>query len=98
MVSIRSFNKLDDYLENNDFRKLVPKRMKLPRIGAVRESLKTFEKDGLIRVHDEILKKSRENKLYRNGTIDGLKVIALDGVELFSSKKKSCPKKRLSKK
>jgi len=90
MVSIRSFNKLDDYLENKDFRKLVPKKMKLPRIGTVRESLKTFEIDGLVRVHDEILKKSKQNKLYRDGTIDGLKVIALDGVELFSSKNKSC--------
>ena len=91
MLSIRSFNKLDDYLENNDFRKIIPKRMKLPRIGTVRGSLKTFEIDGLIRVHDEIVKKSKENKLYRNGTIDGLKVVALDGVELFESKKKNCP-------
>lgn len=92
MISTRSFNKLDDCLENNDFRKLVPKKLKMPRIGAVRDSLKTFEIDGLVRVHDEILKKSKENKLYRDGTIDGLKVAALDGVELFSSKKKSCPK------
>jgi hypothetical protein len=90
MISIRSFNKLDDYLENKDFRKLVPRKMKLPRIGTIRDSLKTFEIDGLVRVHDEILKKSKQNKLYRNGTIDGLKVVALDGVELFSSKKKSC--------
>ena len=91
MLSIRSFNKLDDYLENKDFRKIVPKKMKLPRIGAIRDSLKTFEIDELVRVHDEILKKSKENKLYRNGTIDGLKVVALDGVELFESTKKSCP-------
>jgi hypothetical protein len=90
MISIRSFNKLDDYLENGDFKKLVPKRMKLPRIGTIRDSLKTIEIDGLVRIHDEILKKSKENKLYRNGTIDGLKVVAIDGVELFSSKKKSC--------
>jgi predicted transposase YbfD/YdcC len=92
MVSIRSFNKLDDYLENKDFKKLVPKKMKLPRIGAIRESLKGFEIDGLVNIHDEILKKSKRNKLYRNGTIDELKVVALDGVELFSSKKKSCSK------
>jgi hypothetical protein len=91
MLSIRSFNKLDDYLENNDFRKIIPKRMKLPRIGTVRGSLKTFEIDGLVGVHDEILKESKKNKLYRNGTIDGLKVVALDGVELFESKKKNCP-------
>lgn len=91
MLSIRSFNKLDDYLENKDFRKIIPKRMKLPRIGTVRDSLKTFEIDGLIGVHDEILKESKKNKLYRNGTIDGLKVVALDGVELFESKKKNCP-------
>jgi hypothetical protein len=91
MISIRSFNKLDDYLENKDFRKLVPKKLKMPRIGTIRDSLKTFEIDGLVRTHDEILKKSKQNKLYRDGTIEGLKVVALDGVELFSSKKKSCP-------
>jgi predicted transposase YbfD/YdcC len=91
MISVRSFNKLDDYLENKNFRKLIPKKTKLPRIGAIRDSLKTFEVDGLIRIHDEILKKSKKNKLYRNGTIDGLKVAALDGVELFESTKKSCP-------
>ena len=38
MLKIRSFNQLDDYLEYNDFRGLVPKKMRLPRIDAIRDS------------------------------------------------------------
>ncbi|MBP2628260.1 MAG: transposase [Firmicutes bacterium] len=40
MLKIRSFNQLDDWLEHNDFRRIVPKRMRLPRIDAIRNSLK----------------------------------------------------------
>jgi hypothetical protein len=63
---IRSFNKLDDYLENKDFKKLGPQRMKLPRIGAIRESLKSFEIDRLVNIHDKILKKSNPTFLLKS--------------------------------
>jgi len=90
MVKIRSFNQLDDYLEHNDFRKLVPKKVRLPRIDAIRDSLKTFDLDSLDKMHNDIVNITKKNKLYRNGTIDGYKVVALDGVELFESTKKNC--------
>ena len=38
MLKIRSFNQLDDYLEYYDFKGLVPKKMRLPRIDAIRDS------------------------------------------------------------
>jgi hypothetical protein len=91
MLKIRSFNQLDDWLENNDFKKVVSKKMKLPRIDAIRDSLKGFEIETVEKMHDSIIKESRENKLFRDGTIDGYKVVAFDGVELFESTKKSCP-------
>ena len=43
MLKIRSFNQLDDWLEHNDFRRIVPKKMRLPRIDAIRDSLKVIE-------------------------------------------------------
>jgi len=91
MLKIRSFNQLDDWLENKDFKKIVPRKMKLPRIDVIRDSLKNFDLETLDYVHDSIIKKTKENKLVRNGTIDGYKVVAFDGVELFESTKKSCP-------
>ena len=90
MLKIRSFNQLDDWLENGDLNNLVPKKMRLPRIDAVRDSLKCFDVNGLESMHDSLIRESKNNKLFRDGTIDGYKVVAFDGVELFESTKKSC--------
>ena len=70
MLKIRSFNQLDDYLEYDDFRRLVPKKMRLPRIDAIRDSLKCFCLKSVEVVHSAIIKTSIQNKLVRNGTID----------------------------
>ena len=90
MLKIRSFNQLDDYLEYNDFKGLVPKKMRLPRIDAIRDSLKCFCLKSLQAMHSAIIRCSIQNKLVQNGTIDGYKVVAIDGVETFESTKKSC--------
>lgn len=88
MLKMRSFNQLDDWLEHNDFKRIVPRKMRLPRIDAIRDGLKVIEITDI--VHHSIIKTSIQNKLVQNGTIDGYKVMAFDGVELFESKKKSC--------
>jgi hypothetical protein len=90
MLKIRSFNQLDDWLENKDLVKLVPKKMRLPRIDAVRDSLKQFNIKSLGEMQNKIVRQSLNNKLVKNGTIDGYKVVGMDGVELFESTKKSC--------
>ena len=90
MLKIRSFNQLDDWLEHNDFRRIVPKKMRLPRIDAIRDSLKVIEISNIQTLHHSIISTSVKNKLVRNGTINGYKVVAFDGVELFKSTKKSC--------
>jgi len=41
-------------------------------------------------VHTDIIKTSIKNKVFRTGTLDGLKIVAIDGVELFESAKKCC--------
>ena len=85
MLKIRSFNQLDDWLEHNDFRRIVPRKLRLPRIDAIRDSLKVIEIKDIVALHHSIIRTSTKNKLVCNGTIDGYKVVAFDGVELFES-------------
>lgn len=92
MLQIRSFNRLERMLKRNKLKKLLPKNTKMPYIDAVRRSLSDFDLDGLKDFHSHIVKTTIKNKVFRNGTIDGLKVVALDGTELFESTKKCCDK------
>jgi predicted transposase YbfD/YdcC len=89
---LRSFNRLEHWLEKGRFKKLFPKKTRLPHIDAVRRSLSNFNIDSLDNMHDHIVKTIFKNKVFRNGTIDGIKVAAIDGVEIFESTKKSCEK------
>ena len=41
-------------------------------------------------MYNNIIKKAKQNKVLRNGTIDGYTVAAIDGTKLFGSNKKSC--------
>jgi len=53
-----------------------------------REGIKNLKPEELKNVNRKIISKSRENKVYRTGTIDGLVVVGIDGVETFGSYKK----------
>lgn len=90
MLQIRSFNRLNHWLQKNKFKKVLPKKTKMPFIDAVRRCLSDFDLDGLKNIHNDVIKTTIKNKVFRNGTIDGLKVVAIDGVELFESTKKRC--------
>ncbi|NMA58476.1 transposase [Clostridium cochlearium] len=92
MLQIRSFNRLEHWLKKGKFKKVLPKKTKMLRIDAVRRSLSEFDLDGLKEMHKHIIKTTVKNKVFRSGTIDGLKVVAIDGVELFESTKKCCDK------
>ena len=92
MLQIRSFNRLEHMLKRNKFKKFLPKKTKMPYVDAVRRSLSDFDQDGLLKFHNHIVKTTIENKVFRNGTIDSLKAVAIDGTELFESTKKCCDK------
>ncbi|MFU0783295.1 MAG: transposase family protein [Thermoanaerobacterium thermosaccharolyticum] len=92
MLQMKSFNRLEHWLKKGKFKKLLPRKTKIPRIDTVRQCLNDFDLEGLKYIHTEIMKTSIKNKVFRNGTIDGLKVAAIDGVELFESTKKCCNK------
>jgi hypothetical protein len=89
---LKSFNRLKHWLKKGRFKNLFPKKTRLPHIDAVRRSLSSFDINGLNILHDHIINTIFKNKVFRNGTIDGIKVAAIDGVEIFESTKKRCEK------
>lgn len=90
MLQIRSFNRLDHWLKKGKLKKVLPKNTKMPRIDTIRRSLSNFDLKGLNDIHKHIVKTTIKNKVFRNGTIDDLKIVAIDGVELFESSEKCC--------
>lgn len=64
--------------------------MKLPQIDTIRDTLKVIDNQGLYKIHRQIIKKAKRNKVFDEGTIDGYTVSAIDGTKLFGSYKKSC--------
>jgi hypothetical protein len=91
IVQVRSFNRIQRWItKGKRFKNLFPKMSKMPKIDAIRGSMKAFNLKSLDKMHEGEIKKIYKNKVFRNGTIRGFKVVALDGVELFESTKKSC--------
>ena len=90
ICGFKSFNRLERWLRNKKFKRLFPRGTRLPRIDTIRRSLSSFDIDSLNGMHERIVKTVFRNKVFRKGTIDGLKVAAIDGVEVFESTKKSC--------
>ena len=90
LIRIQSFNELKFRLKSKDFKNIISKKMKLPQIDTIRHTLKVVDNQGLSKMHNNIIKKVKQNKVLRNGTIDGYTVAAIDGTKLFGSNKKRC--------
>ena len=88
MLRIQSFNELKYKIKSNDFINIISRKMKLPQI----DTLKVIDNQGLYKMHSKIIKKAKRNKVFDKGTIDGYRVVAIDGTKLFGSYKKSCDK------
>ena len=56
ILQIRSFNRLDHWLKKGKFKKVIPKKTKMPRIDTVRRCLSDFDLDGLKEIHKHIIK------------------------------------------
>lgn len=63
---------------------------RIPKTDAAREIMMNIDPQELKSILDSMVGKIYENKTFRKGTIDGYTVVALDGVELFSSYYKKC--------
>jgi predicted transposase YbfD/YdcC len=92
LLRIRSFNELNYLLKENEFECLFPKGEKLSSIDTIRDTLKVIDLEGLRSINKNIMKKAIKNKVFKDGTIDGYIVAAIDGTKIFGSKKKHCSK------
>ena len=91
LLRVKSFNELNLMIKNNEFNKLFPRGAKLPQVDAIRDTLKVININGLKQNNKHIIKRAINNKVFKNGTIDGYTVAAIDGTKFFGSNKKSCP-------
>jgi len=85
LLRIKSLNELNFMIKNNEFRKLFPRGTKLAQVDTIRGTLKVIDINGLKQINQHIVKKSVENKVFKNGTIDGYTVVAIDGTKFFGS-------------
>ncbi|HHX61715.1 MAG TPA: hypothetical protein GX707_13565 [Epulopiscium sp.] len=91
LVRIQSFNELKYKLKSKDFNRIISRKVKLPQIDTIREIFKKIDLSGLEALTSGVVNKAKENKVFRNGTIDGYTVATIDGTKLFGSNIKSCP-------
>lgn len=90
LLRIQSFNEFKYKIRSNDFRNIISRKMKLPQIDTIRDTLTVIDIEGLYKMHSRIIKKAKRNKTFEEGTIDGYTVAAIDGTKLFGSYKKNC--------
>lgn len=64
---------------------------KIPKVDAVRDLLSRIDPEEVRKIHEAKIDTLKKNRVFREGTIGGYVVAGIDGVELFSSTKKSCP-------
>ena len=71
MLLIKSMNELKFMPYEDEFKNVISRNMELPQIDTIRDTLKVIELEGLKYMLVHTVKKSIENKVFDNGTIDG---------------------------
>ncbi len=66
-------------------------RGRIPKTDAVRDALALADPSEVEKILDETVGRIQKNRVLRGGTIGGYVTVAIDGTELFSSTRKSCP-------
>ena len=90
LLRIKSMNELNCMLKEGEFRKLFNRGTKLPLVDTMRDTVKVIDRIGLHNILKSTIKKAIENKVFKNGTIDGYTVVAIDGTKFFGSYVKCC--------
>lgn len=90
---VSSFLEIKFWLEDSKrrFQHLFRKGTRLPKTDALRDIVKKMNLVDVQNLFDRTIDKLCENRVLRENTINGLRVAAVDGMEVFSSRLKSCP-------
>lgn len=70
------------------FNNFFTKNERIPKIHKFRDGIKDLNLESLKKINKNIIRKAKENKIYRQGTIENLVVVGIDGTENFGSYKK----------
>lgn len=85
----KSFNQLLEKIhKRKKYKNMFSKKEHIPKSHVFRDGVKELDLDELKQINKSIIRKAKENKIYRNGSIDGLVVVGIDGVECFGSYRK----------
>ncbi len=86
---IESLNQIIEQIhKRKKFKGMFLKKEYIPKSHVFRDGIKELSIEELKGINKSIITKSKENKLYRKGSIEGLVVVGIDGVETFGSYKK----------
>lgn len=88
LLRMQSFNQLNFMIKAGEFNNMYSHEGRIPKIDAIRNTLKSVCLESLRKINQSIIKKAVRNKVLDEGTIDGNTVVAIDGTNLFNT---SCP-------
>ena len=91
MLQYESFHTIFSAPESMEKRLKNCIRGKIPKVDAVRDLLSRIDPKEIEEIHAQTIDVLKRNRVFREGTIGGYVAAGIDGVELFSSTKKSCP-------
>ena len=96
---------INQIMEKTHKRRLYKKMFKsnevIPKAHGFIDGIKDIQVSDIENINKNIIRKAKENKIYRNGTIDNLVVVGIDGTEAFGSYKKkwdNCYNKKIKNK
>lgn len=90
LFRIQSMEALDWEIRNGRFRKVIGPGRRQPSHDTIRRALCQWDLESLHACHDEFIAKFKQLKGPWKGAVDGWRVAAIDGVELFSSTARCC--------
>lgn len=70
------------------YKNIFSKKERVPKMHGLRDGIKDLKVEELKKINRSIIAKSKENKIYRAGSIDNYVVVGIDGAESFGSYKK----------
>ncbi len=91
MLQYESFHTIFSAPESMEKRLKNCIRGKIPKVDAVRDLLSRIDPKEIEEIHAQTIDVLKRNRVFREGTIGGYVAAGIDGMELFSSTKKSCP-------
>ena len=68
LLRIQSFNELKYKVKSNDFINIISRKMKLPQIDTIRDTLKVIDNQGIYKMHRKIIQRAKRNKVFDEGT------------------------------